>query len=127
MHYILDKNKNVIPATSKDWSDFLEDMNNRIVKQEYIEEFLFSTLFLGMDHSFNYFIRVNHPDYKPYVFETIVFEENDLKPILELLIHDKKNEYGKVQFALINGIGKIIINQSVENELIIKSFEDYKT
>ena len=61
------------------------------------------------------------------IFETIVFEENDLQPILDLLIHDKKNEYGKVQFALLDGIGNIKINQEVENELIIKSFEDYKT
>ena len=61
------------------------------------------------------------------VFETIVFEENDLEPILELLIHDKKNEYGKIQFALLDGIGKIKINQEVENELIIKSFSDYKS
>ena len=61
------------------------------------------------------------------VFETIVFEENDLKPILKLLIHDKKNEYGKIQFALLDGIGSIKINQEVENELIIKSFADYKS
>jgi 3-dehydroquinate synthase len=60
------------------------------------------------------------------VFETIIFEENDLKPILDLLIHDKKNEYGKIQFALLDGIGNIKINQEVENELIIKSFADYK-
>jgi len=46
---------------------------------------------------------------------------------LELLIHDKKNEYGNIQFVLIDGIGKIIINQSVENELILKAFEDYKS
>jgi len=61
------------------------------------------------------------------IFETIDFEENDLHPILDLLIHDKKNEYGKIQFALLDGIGKIKINQEVENELIIKSFTDYKT
>ena len=47
-----------------------------------------------------------------------------LEPIQELLIHDKKNEYGTIQFALIDGIGKIIINQEVENELIRASFED---
>lgn len=61
------------------------------------------------------------------IFETIVFEENDLQPILDLLIHDKKNEYGKIQFALLDGIGNIKINQEVENELIIKSFADYKS
>ena len=61
------------------------------------------------------------------IFEDIVFEENDLKPIIELLIHDKKNEYGSVQFALLDGIGKIKINQEVENQLIDKAFEDYKS
>jgi 3-dehydroquinate synthase len=61
------------------------------------------------------------------IFDTIVFDQNDINPILELLIHDKKNEYGNIQFALLDGIGKIKINQSVENELIIKAFDDYKT
>ena len=42
-------------------------------------------------------------------------------------IHDKKNEYGTIQFALIEGIGKIKINQSVENELILDAFQDYKS
>jgi hypothetical protein len=50
-----------------------------------------------------------------------------LEPIMELLIHDKKNEYGNIHFALIEGIGKIKINQSVENELILKAFQDYKS
>ncbi|AOW10090.1 3-dehydroquinate synthase [Flavobacterium gilvum] len=61
------------------------------------------------------------------IYDDVVFEENDIDPILELLIHDKKNEYGMIQFALIEGIGKIKINQSVENELILKAFEDYKS
>ena len=60
------------------------------------------------------------------IFETIVFEEEDIKPITDLLIHDKKNEHGKIQFALLDGIGNIKINQEADNELIIKSFEDYK-
>lgn len=61
------------------------------------------------------------------IFEDIIFEENDLIPIMELLIHDKKNEYGLVQFVLLNGIGKVKINQEVENELINKAFSDYKS
>lgn len=60
------------------------------------------------------------------IFDDIVFEENDLSPIQELLIHDKKNEYGNIQFALLDSIGKIKINQEVENELIKKAFDDYK-
>ena len=61
------------------------------------------------------------------IFETIVFEENDLQPILNLLIHDKKNEYGEIQFALLDGIGKTKINQQVDNELIVLAFKDYKS
>jgi len=49
-----------------------------------------------------------------------------LFPIQELLIHDKKNEYGNIQFALLDSIGKIKINQEVENELISRAFDDYK-
>jgi 3-dehydroquinate synthase len=61
------------------------------------------------------------------IFDDVVFVENDIEPILELLIHDKKNEYGSIQFALIEGIGKIRINQLVENELIRSAFNDYKS
>jgi 3-dehydroquinate synthase len=50
-----------------------------------------------------------------------------MDPILDLLIHDKKNEYGAIQFALIETIGKIKINQLVENELILDAFNDYKS
>ncbi|MCW2118444.1 3-dehydroquinate synthase [Flavobacterium sp. 7A] len=61
------------------------------------------------------------------IYQDITFDTKDINPILELLIHDKKNEYGTIQFALIEGIGKIIINQTVENELILKAFQDYQS
>jgi len=61
------------------------------------------------------------------IFTRIVFDETDLEPIMELLIHDKKNEYGTVQFALLDGIGKIKVNQTVENDLIIAAFASYKS
>ena len=61
------------------------------------------------------------------IYDDVKFEENDIEPIIELLIHDKKNEYGIIQFALIEGIGKIKINQLVENKLILDAFKDYKS
>jgi 3-dehydroquinate synthase len=61
-----------------------------------------------------------------HVFEDISFGETDIANIVELLIHDKKNEYGSVLFALLDGIGKIKIDQNAENDLIIKAFGDYK-
>jgi len=60
------------------------------------------------------------------IFETVSFTAKDIEIILNFLIHDKKNEYGKIQFALLNGIGNTSLNQLVDNELIIKSFNDYK-
>ena len=60
------------------------------------------------------------------IFDLVEFTQKDIEQIITLLIHDKKNEFGKVQFALLNGIGDIKINQSASNELIFKAFEDYK-
>jgi 3-dehydroquinate synthase len=59
-------------------------------------------------------------------YSTYVFANTDIENILNLLIHDKKNEYGKVQFVLLEGIGKCKINQTISNELIYKAFDDYK-
>ena len=42
-----------------------------------------------------------------------MFTENDINAILNLLIHDKKNEFGSVRFVLLNGIGDVKINQEV--------------
>ncbi len=52
--------------------------------------------------------------------------EKDIELIEKLLIHDKKNEYGKVQFTLLDGIGGVKINEKVANDLILNSFNDYK-
>jgi 3-dehydroquinate synthase len=60
------------------------------------------------------------------IFEKITFDENDLQPILNLLIHDKKNEYGMVQFALLKNIGEAILDQNAENKLIKEALDDYK-
>jgi 3-dehydroquinate synthase len=49
------------------------------------------------------------------------------KNIIEILIHDKKNEFGTVQFALLNEIGNYKINQTADNELIMYSFIDYNS
>ena len=59
------------------------------------------------------------------IFERVEFSQIDIEKIIELLIFDKKNEFGKVQFALLDGIGKIKINQESDNELIYKAFKDY--
>lgn len=59
------------------------------------------------------------------MFESIVFTKNDIEICTHLLIHDKKNVNGIVQFTLLNGIGKGVINEVVESELITEAFNDY--
>lgn len=60
-----------------------------------------------------------------HLFDSVVFSDEAIESIQKLLIHDKKNEYGKVQFALLDGIGKIRINEYSSNDLIINAFSDY--
>ena len=59
------------------------------------------------------------------IYERVDFTALDIEKIIDLLIYDKKNEFGKVQFALLDGIGQIKINQEADNTLIYKAFEDY--
>lgn len=60
------------------------------------------------------------------IYEILDFTQQDIEQTIELLIHDKKNEFGKVQFALLDGIGAVKIDQNVSNDLIFRAFEDYK-
>jgi 3-dehydroquinate synthase len=59
------------------------------------------------------------------IYNRIDFNENDINQIIELLIHDKKNEFGVVQFSLLNKIGNCVVNQTTDNETIIKAFANY--
>ena len=59
------------------------------------------------------------------VFEKIAFNDSDIQKILDLLIFDKKNEFGNIQFTLLNKIGESKINQTVDKSLILLAFEDY--
>lgn len=59
------------------------------------------------------------------IFESVVFTKNDIEICTHLLIHDKKNENGNICFTLLADIGKGVVNQSVESELVIQAFNDY--
>ena len=59
------------------------------------------------------------------MFENIVFTKNDIEICTHLLIHDKKNVNGIVQFTLLSDIGKGVINEVIESELITEAFNDY--
>lgn len=58
-------------------------------------------------------------------FNKVTFTANDIEKCIELMAFDKKNEFGTIQFAILNGIGNIKINETCSNNLIFKAFENY--
>ena len=59
------------------------------------------------------------------IFPQIQLSEKDIYECLRLLVHDKKNELGCVNFTLIKENGEAIINEEVSTEMIINAFTEY--
>lgn len=75
--FILDDDNNTIPADLMTWGLFLEEQKaRRIVKQDTVNNLKISTVFIGLDHKFSTQEERQHPDYKPHIFETMIFTEN---------------------------------------------------
>lgn len=109
-------------------SYFLENENKpTLLHGEAIAIGLILESYLSLE--LNLITKEEYAEIKYYIsdiFEPIAFTSEDVEKIISLLIFDKKNEFGKIQFALLNGIGGISLNQNVSNSLIYKAFEDYK-
>jgi 3-dehydroquinate synthase len=58
-------------------------------------------------------------------FGKVHFEENDIDKIIEFMKFDKKNSHGNINFVLLSEVGNAIIDQTVENIIIRKSFKYY--
>lgn len=61
------------------------------------------------------------------IYKSVSIETTDYDAIIELLKYDKKNEHGNINFVLLEQIGQPKIDCLVDNDLIVKSFEYYKT
>lgn len=59
------------------------------------------------------------------IFNKIQLSKKDIEICLSLLIHDKKNESGRVNFTLIKENGNAVINEAVSPEMISNAFNDY--
>ena len=59
-------------------------------------------------------------------FMKVDFSFDDIEAIIDLLIYDKKNVGGKINFVLLKDIGQYELDCQVSNELIYKAFEFYK-
>jgi len=60
------------------------------------------------------------------IYSRVDFSAKDIEAVMALLVHDKKNEGGRVMFALLVAIGHAVINKEVDNTLIFNAFEDYQ-
>ena len=58
-------------------------------------------------------------------FSKISLIDSDLKDIYDLMIFDKKNDKGSVNFVLLDKSGKPIIDQKVDNDIFIEAFAYY--
>ena len=61
------------------------------------------------------------------IFKRVTIEASDHHAIIELLKYDKKNEHGNINFVLLEKIGMPKIDCLVENELLIKAFDYYRS
>lgn len=59
-------------------------------------------------------------------YPAFVFDCKDYETLYELMLHDKKNEAGIINFTLLSGVGKVRINQSVKKELVLESMDFYR-
>ncbi|MDA7810218.1 3-dehydroquinate synthase [Flavobacteriaceae bacterium] len=59
------------------------------------------------------------------IYKKISFTNNNVQDIINLLVHDKKNSHGKINFVLIKKIGKPVYDIEVRNETIIDAFNYY--
>lgn len=65
LHYILDENDNVVPATFLEWM-MMFAKDDRIIAKDTVGCASISTVFLGMDYNYS-------DEGPPIVFETMIF------------------------------------------------------
>lgn len=63
--YILDGDRNAVPASAAQWSVWRMEKDRRLVGREERNGITVSTVFLGLDHSYG--------DGSPLLFETMIF------------------------------------------------------
>ena len=70
MHYILEENNVTFRKAEsiEEWADWFEHAHNRLLKQTQCRQSRISTVFLGIDHSFD-----SDGIEDPVLFETMIF------------------------------------------------------
>jgi len=70
MHYILEKDNTTTKKANsiEEWADWFEHADNRLIKQTQVRAARVSSVFLGIDHSFD-----TSEGAEPILFETMIF------------------------------------------------------
>ena len=58
-------------------------------------------------------------------YKVISFSDNDVNQIYDLMIFDKKNEGSRINFVLLEAIGRPVVDIEINRELFIDSFKYY--
>ena len=96
------------------WSD----MGYKVVKQEYTAQgyYWVSTVWLGLDHNFARYSERANPDYRPVIFETMVFVEGLGKE----KYHQEMVRYETEEQALVGHAKMLKRMQAIENRQVKK-------
>lgn len=110
------------------FESFFMDRENALLHGEAIALGLIAELYLS-----NKILGFPGEDLQS-VIEVIVknYQHKEILPIqdeiiIEIMFHDKKNKNNKVNFTLLESIGKPAINQEIDNEKIKEALEYYRT
>ena len=60
-------------------------------------------------------------------FKPVYLPDDELDFIIELMLHDKKNKNGIINFTLLKTIGTGLIDQFADENLIKESLQFYKS
>jgi len=92
------------------------EIKNEVVKSDKFESNNRKILNLGLENIKTELLK--H-------YKVISFSDNDVNQIYDLMIFDKKNEGSRINFVLLEAIGRPVIDKEINRELFIDSFEYY--
>jgi hypothetical protein len=98
-HYVMDEDMNGVEAPFIEWAAqyTAENYRERQIRIDKLGDWLISTVFLGMDHGFNV---SDDPSYKPVLWETMIFWQNDDVTCPRPDLDNDQDRYRSVQDAI---------------------------
>lgn len=104
LYYYLNDDHSFIPCRINEWSNQIESMDRKIVKDTIIDGYLASTVWLGFDHSI---------EGKPLLFQTKVFDSNQKRYVLYYSFYCTWNEAVEGHYKAIQWVFEKLIKLEV--------------